>query len=95
MTLLQKKCSITEIVIRGICNLEALSVKRKETKSAYDVAFEYISERKFLSFELGHLPWSLAAANGSPCKTIKSKLAQMLTKDIKNDEICKQILQLW
>ena len=43
------------------CNLEALSVKRKETKSTFDVAFEYISERKFLALSLAiyHGHWLL------------------------------------
>ena len=43
-----------------------------------------ISLKEVLTYSLGPIPWSLATANGSFSKTVKSKLLDAMEKDVDN-----------
>ena len=68
------KVKAHEVIVRADRNLFARLLIVAQTRS--------LNMRDVLCCELGPLPWSLASVDGSLAKTAKSKLLDLLEKDI-------------
>lgn len=73
-TLSKVKISGKDVMIKADRNLFARLLIAAQKRS--------MDLREMFEYSLGPVPWSLASADGSLCKTDKSKLLESLTKEI-------------
>lgn len=66
------KVNKTKVVLKADRNLFARMIVMAQSR--------LLNIREVLTYELGPLPWSLATADGSPCKTQKSTLLNILER---------------